>query len=103
MPNRAKRPLVRTPAAHALVTTARRAPVRILTRPQVHGPIGPSLDGDAVIPVGPAARETWGAAWRAGDEEAIVWVLTSRVNERLGELRQDARIVDVIVSMRDVK
>lgn len=102
-PNRTVRPAVRANAVAALVTTAKRAPIRILLRPESRGPVGPSLDGDAVIPVGAAARETWGSACRAGDQEAIVWVPASRVNERIHELQQDPRIVDVRVSMRDVK
>ena len=88
--------------AESLSATMRRAPVRILLRPQVHGSIGPSLNGDAVIPVGPASAETWGTVWRPGDEEAIVWVLAPRVNDALNALREDPRIVDVRVSMKDV-
>ncbi len=101
--NRSGRALVRASTVRTLATTARRAPIRVLLRPESRGPVGASLDGDVVIPVGPASRETWGDAWRPGDQEAIVWVLTSQVNERLGELRQDPRIVEVLVSMRDVK
>ena len=69
----------------------------------MHGPIGPSINGDAVIPVGPAPQETWGDRWRQGDEEAMVWVPAPRVNEALSELRENPQIVDVRVSMRDVK
>jgi len=87
----------------SLAATRRSAPVRVLLRPESRGALGASYNGDAVIPVGPASAETWGELWRPGDQEALVWVLAARVNEVIAEMRQDARIVDVRVSMRDVK
>ena len=84
-------------------STARRAPVRILLRPGALERLDGSLDGQPVIPVGSAAREAWGDAWQAGDIEAIVWVLAADVNQVIAELRQNPEIVDVLVSMRDVR
>ncbi|MGO8993355.1 MAG: hypothetical protein ACLQVI_08490 [Polyangiaceae bacterium] len=95
-------PLVRT-RAQPLASTARRAPVRILLRPGALERLDGSLDGQPVIPVGSAAREAWGDAWQAGDIEAIVWVLAADVNQVIAELRQNPEIVDVLVSMRDVR
>lgn len=80
----------------------RRAPIRLLLRPRERGALGPSVCDEPVIPMGAATRDIWGDAWRAGDEEAMVWVPAPRVNEVLAALREDLRIVDVRVSMRDI-
>jgi hypothetical protein len=102
-PSGPARRLVRTRPNQVLAETTRRAPIRLLLRPKTLGAVGPSLNGELVIPVGPAAKETWGDLWRPDDEEALVWVPAPRVNEVLNELRDDPRIVDVRVSMRDVR
>jgi hypothetical protein len=101
-PSGPPRRLVRT-RSPVLAETTRRAPIRLLLRPNALGAVGPSFSGELVIPVGPATKETWGDAWRPDDEEALVWVPAPRVNEVLNELREDPRIVDVRVSMRDVR
>jgi hypothetical protein len=55
------------------------------------------------VVLGPASREIWGDAWRAGYVEGLVWVQARSANEAINELRQNPEIVDVLLSGRDVK
>jgi hypothetical protein len=86
-----------------LLSTARRAPIRVLLRAGALERIGDSVSGDAILLVGPAERTGWGNAWRAGDVEAIVWVTVQTVNATLAALREHPEIVDVRMTMLDVK
>ncbi|HEY2511070.1 MAG TPA: hypothetical protein VGI39_09450 [Polyangiaceae bacterium] len=100
-PSASGKGLVRTRAASP-EATLRRAPIRLLLRPAERGALGASVCDEPIIPMGAASRDVWGDAWRAGDEEAMLWVPAPRVNEVLVALREDPRIVEVRVSMRDV-
>jgi hypothetical protein len=83
-------------------TTERRAPIRVLVRGVTFQNVGDRLAGHAIALLGPATQEDWPGTWSPGDVEGIVWVTTSRVNERIAELRNTPGVVDVRLTMRDV-
>jgi hypothetical protein len=86
-------------------TTHPRVPLRILLRVKESGvqELAKRFLAYRAVILGEAKKDYWESLWHLGDLEAFAWVKTTDVNEAIAGLREFPEIVDVRVSMRDVR
>lgn len=89
----------------AINTTHPRVPLRILLRVEESGirDLARRFAAYRAVILGEAKKDYWESLWHLGDLEAFAWVKTTEVNDAIAGLRTFPEIVEVRISMRDVR